>query len=190
MKVTTILGSPKMNGNTGKLLGLFEEQIAKGNEVDRINIITSDVKGCLGCHSCQKVADEPGCVQTDEAVSVFERIINSDAVVYASPLYCWGFPSQMKALIDRSFCLVTGYGTPDYKSLIKDKHTALLVTCAGPLENNADIIQTLFERMNDFGQCNVIGKYIVPFCTTPDEISPEAIEIVKKMSKDVIDACS
>ncbi|UCG59943.1 MAG: flavodoxin family protein [Phycisphaerales bacterium] len=185
MKVTTILGSPKKNGNTAKVLGLFEEQIAQDHNVDRITVATSSIKGCLGCHACQKVPDEPGCVQKDDALPIFERMMSSDVVIYASPLYCWGFSSQMKALLDRHFCLVTGYGTPDYKSLVQDKNVALLVTCAGPVENNTDLIQTMFDRMSDWGQCNVIGKYVVPFCTTPDAIGAEGMEIVKKMAADI-----
>jgi len=185
MKIMTILGSPKKNGNTAKVLGMFESLIAKGHEVDRVEIADSDVKGCIGCYACQQVPDEPGCVQKDDAVSIFERVMSSDAVVYASPLYGWSFPSQMKALLDRHLCLVTGYGTQDYKSLVEGKRSALLVTCAGPVEDNADLIQTIFERMNDFCKCNVIGKYIVPFCTTPDAISSEAKEIAERMAADV-----
>jgi len=47
MKVVTILGSPKKEGNTAKVLGLFEELIVEGHEVDRVNIAACDVKGCL-----------------------------------------------------------------------------------------------------------------------------------------------
>ncbi|MHC4154729.1 MAG: flavodoxin family protein [Planctomycetota bacterium] len=186
MKVMTILGSPKKNGNTARVLGLFEELIAQDHEVDRINIATSDVKGCLGCYVCQKVPDELGCVQKDDAESIFKRMMNSDAVIYATPLYCWGFPSQMKALIDRSICFVTGYGTSNYKSLLEGKYTALLVTCAGPVENNADLIQTSFERFSHYKQYKVVGKYIVPFCKTPDSIASEAMEIVKKIAEDIV----
>jgi multimeric flavodoxin WrbA len=186
MKVTTILGSPKIEGNTAKVLGLFEKLIGRDHEVDRINIADSDIKGCVGCHSCQQVPDEPGCVQKDDVAGLFARMMSSDVVVYAAPLYCWGFPSQMKAFIDRHFCLATGYGTSDYKSLVEGKHTALLVTCGGPVENNADLIQTVFDRLNDYGQCQVVGKYVVPFCTTPDAIGSEAMQIVKKMAADII----
>ncbi len=66
MKVTTILGSPKKDGNTAKVLGLFEEIISQDHEVARIDIATSNIKGCLGCHACQKVPDDPGCVQKDD----------------------------------------------------------------------------------------------------------------------------
>lgn len=185
MKVMTILGSPKKNGNTAKVLGLFESLVAKGHEVDRIDIADSDVKGCIGCYACQQMPDEPGCVQKDDALPIFERLMSSDAVVYASPLYCWSFSSQMKAFFDRHFCFVTGYGTPDYKSLLEGKRSALLVTCGGPVEDNADLIQTIFDRMNDFCKCSVIGKYVVPFCTTPDSIRPEANRIAERMAADV-----
>ena len=186
MKVMTILGSPREKGNTAKVLGLFEELIAQRHQVHRINIASIDVKGCLGCCTCKELTDEPGCVQKDDAGSVFERMIDSDVIIYASPLYAWGFSSQLKALIDRHFCLVTGYETPNYKSLLQGKSTALLVTCAGPVENNADLIQTIFDRLNDYCKCNVVGKYIVPFCTTPDSISTEATETAKKMAADII----
>ena len=186
MKVTTILGSTKKKGNTAKVLGWFEDELTNlGHEVDRINIIDREVKGCLGCGTCQNKADEPGCVQKDDAVAIFENMMSADAVVYASPLYCWGFSSQMKALIDRHFCLMTGYGSPEYISLLDGKRTALLVTCGGPIENNADLIQSVFDRLNNYGNCNVVGKYVAPSCTTPDAISDEAMETARKMAKDI-----
>ncbi len=186
MKITTILGSPKKKGNTAKVLALFEEELANlGHDVDRVNIAGHDVKGCLGCGVCQQKTDEPGCVQKDDAVSIFEKMMAADAVVYASPLYCWGFSSQIKALIDRHFCLVTGSGGPEYKSLIDGMRTALLVTCAGPIENNADLIQALFDRLSNYGNCSVVGKFVVPFCTIPDEIGDKAAETAKKMAADI-----
>jgi multimeric flavodoxin WrbA len=106
MKVMTVLGSPRRNGNTAKVLGLFESLIVDDHEMDRISIADSDVKGCTGCYACQEKPDEPGCVQKDDAVSIFERMMNSDVVVYASPLYCWSFSSQLKAFFDRHFCMV------------------------------------------------------------------------------------
>lgn len=189
MKVTTILGSPRKKGNTAKVLTWCEgELVDRGHEVDRLNIADLEVKGCLGCGTCQEKPDEPGCVQKDDALRVFERMMAADAVIYTSPLYCWGFSSQMKALIDRHFCLITGYGTPDYKSLFEGKRTALLVTCGGPVENNADLIQGVFDRINDYGKCDVVGKYVVPFCTSPDSIGREAKEIARKIAEDIAGA--
>jgi multimeric flavodoxin WrbA len=188
MKVATILGSPKKNGNTAKVLGMFEELLAQRHEVDRIDIVDFEVKGCRGCDACKKVTDEPGCVQKDDAVALFGRLIKADAIIYASPLYCWDVTAQLKAFLDRHYCLVTGYGTDDYKSLIDGKRAALLVTCAGPIENNADLIQEIFNRCSDYLRCDVAGKYVVPFCTTPDAMGDEAMETAKKMADDIASA--
>ena len=187
MKVTTILGSPRKKGNTAKVLSWFEDEMkARGHEIDRINMADSEVKGCLGCGSCQKKNDEPGCVQKDDALTIFDSMMSADAMVYASPLYCWGFAAQIKALIDRHICLVKGYGTSDYRSLIDDKPTTLLVTCAGPIENNADIIQMIFDRLNNYCKSKAVGKYVVPFCTTPSALGNEAMELAKEMAGNLI----
>jgi multimeric flavodoxin WrbA len=185
MRVVTILGSPKKKGNTNKVLSLAEELIAREHEVDRINIIDYEVRGCRGCGACERNPDEPACVQKDDAEEIFQRMLKADALIYATPLYCWSFTAQMKAFLDRHFCLVTGYGTPNFKSLMADKPIALLLTCAGPVEQNADVIQTIFDRMGGYLQCSEVGKYIVPGCTRPEELGEAAEETAKRVAADI-----
>jgi multimeric flavodoxin WrbA len=185
MKILTLLGSPRKKGNTATVLAHFERLISRDHQVHRVTIVEHDVRGCLGCRACQEKPDEPGCVQKDDGVSILNQILESDLVIYASPLYCWCFPSQMKALLDRHFCLVTNYRAPQYKSLLEGKPIALLVTCGGPVDNNADLIQSAFDRLGEHAQCRVIGKYVVPFCRTPDAIGSEAEKVVKGMASDI-----
>lgn len=186
MKIVSILGSPRRKGNTATVLGFFENTVGGSHAVDRINIVSHKVNGCLGCYTCQKTHDKPGCVQKDEAVSIFERMMQSDSLIYASPLYAWNFPSQMKALIDRQFCLVKGYGTPSRKSLLEGKPVALLVTCDGPIANNADLIQGVFDRISDYCKFKVVGKYVVPFCMNPESIAVTGMEVANKMADDIL----
>jgi multimeric flavodoxin WrbA len=185
MKITTILGSPRKKGNTSKVLAAFEEEMKlRGHKVTRINLADKNIAGCRGCFVCNKTTDAPGCPQKDDAAAVFETMIGADAVVYGAPLYCWCFPAQMKALLDRHVSLVTGFETPKHKSLMEGKKTALLVTCEGPVEENADLIQTVFDRMNGYMKSSVVGKYIVPGCTTPDKMGAKAAKAAKKMAAD------
>ena len=109
MKVLTLLGSPRKTGNTATVLARFEKLISRAHRVHRVTIIEHEIRGCLGCAACQAKPDEPGCVQKDDCVSILNQIIESDLVIYATPLYCWCFSSQMKALLDRHYCLVTEY---------------------------------------------------------------------------------
>ena len=188
MKVATLMGSPRKNGNTATVLELFENLLTKNeHEVDRINIVDYRVEGCLGCQSCQrKVSHEPWCKQDDDAVKIFSRLVAADAVVYASPLYTYSFPAQMKALIDRQNCLVKDYGTEQSIAWLKGKRTALLVTCGGPVEENADLIQTAFVRESHYHQMIVVGTYVVAECTTPDELGDKAINTAKQMAADIV----
>jgi multimeric flavodoxin WrbA len=187
MKVATLMGSPRKKGNTARVLELFETLLTKnGHEIDRINIVDYEVKGCLGCQACQDVKHELGCKQEDDAVTIFKRVSQADAVVYASPLYTYSFPAQMKALVDRQNCLVKGSGTPEATAVLKGKRTALLVTCGGPIEDNADLIQEAFQRESQYQQMNVVGTYVVPHCTTPDELGNKAVEAAKQMAADLV----
>ena len=130
IRVTTILGNPRKNGNTAKVLEMFEELMTQ--------------------------------------------------------LYTYSFPAQMKALVDRQNCLVTGYGTAEYTPLLGGKRAALLVTCGGPVEENADLIQEAFDRESRYQQMNVFGMYVVPHCTTPDSLGDKAMETAKKMAEDIV----
>ena len=162
---------------------MFEDKVEKSHEVERINITQYSVGGCLGCYTCKERKGEPGCVQRDDALTIFEKMIHADAVVYASPLYCWSFTSQMKPLIDRHFCLVSGDGTPDHDSLIGGKLAALLVTCAGPIDGNCDAIQGIFAGFTDYLNLIAKGNYILPFCTVPDAIGDKGAELAANLAR-------
>jgi multimeric flavodoxin WrbA len=185
MKITTILGSPRKRGNTAAVLRRFENLVPTPHQVERINITDYTVKGCLGCDMCQKKLDEPGCAQKDDAVAILNRLIASDVVVYATPLYVWDFSAQMKALLDRHYCLVKWKekGSP---SLLEGRRVALLVTCGSSVENNADVIQVVFDREADYAGCTVVGKFIVPNCTTPSELGDKVERTARAMFKGIV----
>ena len=186
MKVTTILGSPKKNGNTATVLGRFEALIAPQHEVERVNVTDYQVGGCLGCQACQRVLDEPGCAQKDDAEALLKRLMAADAVVYATPLYDWSFTAQIKALLDRHYAMVKWAADGSVASaLLKGKPVALLVTCAGPVEGNTDLVQTTFDRTANYLQAKTVGKYVVPFCTAPQQLGEAAERIAQTMAADI-----
>ena len=186
MKIMTILGSPKTEGNTAGALAMLERELGEGHEIDRVNLPELEVSGCQGCYACQANPDEASCVIRDGATDVLKRIVKADAVVYAAPLYMWGLPAKMHALLERHLSLVTGYMSPDYKSLLEGKRTAYLMTCAGPVEDNTELVQGVFDKMSGYAKAALVGKYIIPGTTTPDEIGGKAGETVKKMAADLV----
>ncbi len=185
MKILTILGSPRRKGNTAAVLARFERLAAAEHSVERINITDYEVRGCLGCDSCFKNLEEPGCKQKDDGVALLERILAADVVIYASPLYCWSYSAQLKALLDRHYCLVKWQEGQKAAALMQGKTAALLVTCGDAVENNADTIQIEFEREMEYLGCRVLGKYIVPHCTLPKALGEKAARTAQEMFADL-----
>ena len=48
MKITTILGSPRKQGNTAAVLNHFEALVTPAHPVERVNLVDYSVKGCRG----------------------------------------------------------------------------------------------------------------------------------------------
>jgi len=189
MKIITIQGSPRKKGNTAAVLSMFEKQAAfAGHEVERINLSDKKIQGCLGCYSCKKPSRAgKGCVQKDGANEIFDNLAKADMLVYATPLYCWCFSAQMKAFIDRHISVVMDFETDKHESTLEGKRAMLLVTCEGPVEENADLIQIVFERMCAYLKIDVAGKFIVTDCTTPDALPAEAQDAANAMAGALID---
>jgi multimeric flavodoxin WrbA len=185
MNITTILGSPRLSGNTATILKSFEEIASKSYDINRINIKNQMINGCLGCNACQKKMNTSNCIQSDDANKIFEGIMQSDIIIYASPVYVWDFTSQMKALLDRHYCLVKWKNIESPISLLKNKNSILLATCGGDVKNNADLIKEVFRREMDYLQCNLFGIYIVPNCSTPSALKDKSKTIAQNIVNDI-----
>lgn len=185
MRVVTLMGSPRTRGSTARILAEVEAHLATAHDVDRINVVDYDIHGCRGCDACQRVLDAPGCVQQDDVPALFERLMAADVLVYASPVYSWGFTAQLKALIDRHYGLVKWRGDDVVRSFLEGKAAALLVTCAGGAADNADTIQVAFQRQMDCAGCRIVGQYVVDRTTTPGEAVARAGDVIDRMVADI-----
>ena len=174
MRIVTILGSPRKKGFTSSVLGVMEDQFrANGHDLRRINITEFDVKGCTSCYKCLKKSDKLVCSLKDDALKIFGKMLKADVIVYSSPVYCWSWTAQIKTLVDRHFCLVKNYGTPDHRSFLENKKSALIVTCGGPVENNADLLVKAYNNLMDYVKIPNPLNLVIPFCTSMESITEE-----------------
>ena len=186
MQVTILLGSAKKKGNTSTVLSWVEEDLkSMGHDVERIYLNNKSIAGCLGCAKCREKADEIACVQKDDALEIMGKMISSDVVLYASPIYFWGFSSQIKALIDRCYSLVTNYHHPGHTSLMEGKRIGLLITGADAYEDNAEGLFAAFKRIADFLLAKNSGELYIGGCSVPSELSPavkkKALELAQSL---------
>jgi multimeric flavodoxin WrbA len=186
MRITTLLGSSKKKGNTATVLGWVEADLkSRGHDVERIYLNNKSIRGCLGCAKCRENPDEIACVQKDDAIDIMEQMISSDVVLFASPIYFWGFSAQIKALIDRGYSLVTNYHEPEQTSLLKGKRIGLLVTGQDPYEQNAEGMFAAFDRIVDYYLAKKSGELYIGGCSVPDAlpegIKDEALELARSL---------
>lgn len=189
MDVLTIFGGPRKKGNTSTVLGWVEEElITLGHEVERINLSSKNINGCIGCMKCKEKQDAPGCVQMDDGNDVIDRMVAGDAVIFASPLYFWGFTAKMKALIDRCYSLYRGVcGRPDHTSFVDGQYQALLMTAADPFERNLEQILTAYQRMLVYNKALCAGELLVCNSTVPDDLGPEIKSQAVKFADQMFD---
>jgi len=189
MKILTIQASSRKSGNTDKMLEWAEEELSSaGHETERLNLCEFTIKDCNSVGSCQKLAEIDDCtISDDDGNMVMAKMREADAIIFGTPLYCWSFPSILKSLFDRCLSQVRDFMAPDgHRSSLQGKYTALLVTCGGPVEQNADLIGPNFDRICRFVLLDKKAELIQPFCTEPDGLDDTAKENACKLARKLV----
>ncbi len=128
--ILIIIGGGRNNGNTAQLVDAFTKGAeAAGNIVDRISLLKTEVKGCIGCNACRY--GKP-CVQKDGFLEIIPKIKEANLLVFASPLYFWTISSRLKAFIERFYSIAQEDPAPMLGRYEKypEKDCALLMTSA------------------------------------------------------------
>ncbi len=103
MKILGINGSPRREGNTSKMLDVvFETLNAEGIETEIVQVGGTDIRGCRSCYACIRNKDRKCSTKEDVFNGIFEKMIETDGMMLASPTYFADITPELKALIDRS----------------------------------------------------------------------------------------
>lgn len=125
----TFSASPRKGGNTDTILDKVIEGLRCGGaEVEKYLTHELTINPCKGCGECERVGR---CVIDDDFQELFDKLVECDGVVFASPLYFMNVPSHGKVLIDRC----QAFWAAKYRlglDLFKGrKRLGLLVSCSG-----------------------------------------------------------
>ena len=126
MKVLAINSSLRTGGESRSelLLSHLVEGMRKADaEVEVINLREYNVKYCLGCYSCW--TKTPGvCRHKDDMSNILlPKFLESDIVVYATPLFHRSFTAPLKAFIERTLPVALPYleeGFQDVRKTVKE----------------------------------------------------------------------
>ena len=85
MKITILMGSPNKNGSTSILADEFKRGAEEaGHTCEVIDVCHANIHPCIGCVAC---GYEGPCVQNDDVEMIRAKLLSSDMVVFATPLY-------------------------------------------------------------------------------------------------------
>jgi multimeric flavodoxin WrbA len=102
LKVLGFSGSPRVNGNTELLLKEFLKGAKDaGAETELIQVRKVRFDPCISCNRCFKTGR---CEVEDKFQPIYEKIMEADHIVLASPIYFMGLTAWAKTLIDRCQC--------------------------------------------------------------------------------------
>lgn len=102
MRLTIFMSSPRKGGNSDKIAEAFIAGAkAGGNHTTTVVIRECAINGCLGCEYCYDHNGE--CIQQDDMQDIYRILENTDVIIFATPIYYQGFPSQLKAVVDRLY---------------------------------------------------------------------------------------
>ena len=105
MKILVLNGSPKReHSDTMHITLAFLEGMneATQQEIQISHVIDKHIEYCTGCFSCMR---NGGTCIHDDMREILEEILTGDLLVWSFPLYCYGMPASLKALLDRTLSL-------------------------------------------------------------------------------------
>ena len=107
MNVLVLNGSPKKVSDTMRLTSSFLEGLAGCGDcnVTVVDVISKDIRPCMGCFGCWRKGDGR-CVQQDDQNEILAAYLAADVIIWSFPLYCYGMPSHLKTVLDRVIPLV------------------------------------------------------------------------------------
>ena len=110
MKITILNGENRPDKTElGDYLSEFASELSKlKNSTQIFTLSDMNLKFCTGCWSCW--VKTPGvCSQKDDGEIIFKEVINSDWLIFASPIIAGFTSAELKKITDRLIVLIHPY---------------------------------------------------------------------------------
>jgi multimeric flavodoxin WrbA len=139
-RVFVISSSPRKGGNSDLLCDQFiaGAQLA-GHQAEKIVLKDKKINYCTGCGIC--INGERSCSQKDDMAEILDKMISTDVIVLATPVYFYTMCGQMKTFIDRTCARY---------SEIANKDFYFIATAA---DNSKQALERTIEEFRGFTAC-------------------------------------
>ena len=151
-RIIVLAGSARKGGNTELLAKAFANGAGQHHDVELVSVADYHISPCLGCNRCYS-GEGHRCVQQDDMTVLYDKLMEADAVIIASPVYFYGISAQLKALVDRLH-------TP-MRNEFKIKRLGLILVGAATLPDLFDPILLQYRMILRFFHLEDIGTVLV-----------------------------
>lgn len=104
-QVLAFCASPRKGGNTDLLLDeALKGAREAGAKTEKIMLQSIKLGYCIGCRKCKDKNYEGMCTVKDEMAPIYEKIINSNAIIIGFPIYTGRECAQLSTFLDRWDC--------------------------------------------------------------------------------------
>ncbi|MHB8111105.1 MAG: flavodoxin family protein [Syntrophorhabdaceae bacterium] len=171
MKNAVILfGSPRKKGNTAELARTMAATLkGKGWGVRTLYLNDLNLRPCQGCYVCLPAGI---CRIHDDMKDVRKYILESDLIVYATPIYWFGPSSQLKLVMDRSIAFMD----EKFTSRIKGKNAVTLTTFGDESYDSCQPAIDMFKKTFELLGVIYAGQVNAPGCQPQGGIDSGHIE--------------
>lgn len=172
-KILGVIGSPRKKGNTHILVSrILDGAKEEGADTEIIFLNDLDIRECDGCHSCWKGRQ---CSKKDDMNAIYPKIIESDIIIFGTPVYWYGPTALMKCFIDR----FVYFNCPENRSKIKGKAAVLAIPFEEDNIKTADLLIRFFVKSLRYLEMKIIGKILSPGVSARGDILKKE-EFLKK----------
>jgi multimeric flavodoxin WrbA len=172
-KILGVIGSPRKKGNTHILVSrILDGAKEEGADTEIIFLNDLDIQECDGCHSCWKGRK---CSKKDDMNAIYPKIIESDIIIFGTPVYWYGPTALMKCFIDR----FVYFNCPENRSKIKGKAAVLAIPFEEDNIKTADLLIRFFVKSLRYLEMKIIGKILSPGVSARGDILKKE-EFLKK----------
>ena len=106
MKVLAINASPRITGNTSKLIDeALRGARNAGASTEKLTLQKMNIKYCIGCRRCKDPDSEGTCVIKDDMQEIYPKVLTVDAIIIGFPIYTGRQCAQLATFQDRWDCL-------------------------------------------------------------------------------------
>ena len=176
MKLLVLNGSPKKKSDTFRLTDAFLRGVDRSgtNEVHIVHVREKHIAPCQGCFACWQRGDGH-CVINDDQNAILDLYRSADVIIWSFPLYCYGMPSHLKAVLDRTIPLVKMTmvqqpdGTVRHEALVdfSRKRTVVICGCGFPhWEGNFNSLKQMCKTC--FGDPDMVCVPETPLLNVPE----------------------